>query len=207
MPSAIAQSNIFPGAAVTQAGAIASLAGPNTLASHVVTNGATLSGIVSMVAAGVVDLRDWTLSTGSKTLKSGATYFVGPGGTLSLSGNQPVGIATSPYTLSVTIQNNSENGSIQVSQSLAPINAALFNLQSQLTSLQVFTVALSNQIAALGNLIAAAIASSQASFSTVNQQISSIQTELGNQQQYIVLIAQAMQDNDLEIPSELEDLI
>jgi hypothetical protein len=123
--SAIAQSNIFPGAAISQSADKASLAGNGVLATHIVNLGARVKGIASIVASGIVFLDDWTLATGKKTLATGATYYAGSGGMLSTSGSQPVGIAISPTSLSVTIQN-------QVAP-VAPANTSGF--QSQIASL------------------------------------------------------------------------
>ena len=106
----------------------ASLAGTGILATHIANLGAPAKGIASLVANGVVFLDDWTLATGSPRLRAGATYFVGPNGTLSLSGSQPVGIATSINTLSVTIQS-------QTGQAASPgVNTSA--LQAQITTLQ-----------------------------------------------------------------------
>lgn len=131
MPSAIAKQPIFPGAAVAQSADSVVLASPSLLATHIVQTGAPMGGIASMTAIGNVTLTDWTLATGSKSLKTGATYYVAIGGRLSPVGSgQPVGIATSIQTLSVTIQSQQT-----VSSSTSGLSAAIAALQSQISAL------------------------------------------------------------------------
>jgi hypothetical protein len=135
MPSAIANSNIFSGAAVAQSKDNASLASTSVLATHIATLGAKQRGIVSMVASGNVYLTDWTLSTGSKNLSTGATYYAGANGKLALTGGQPVGIAISPTTLSVTIQNQQQQTSPTTTSDLSSLQAQVSTLQAQVAAL------------------------------------------------------------------------
>ncbi len=86
-----------------------------------------------MVASGTVFMDDWTLATGSSLLKPGATYFAGTNGTLSTTGTQPVGIATSINTLSVTIQN--QQAAMPQPTDLSVLQAQITNLQNQLNTL------------------------------------------------------------------------
>lgn len=135
MPSAIAQTNIFPGAAIALSKDNASLASPSLLATHIVVTGAIARGIVSIVSIGSVTLSDWTLATGSSALTTGATYYVGVGGKLVKTSGQPVGIATSPTTLSVTIQN--QQSASQTQQSIAALTSQVNALAAQLASIKI----------------------------------------------------------------------
>lgn len=106
MPSAIASQPIVPGAAVAQAGDIAANATPILTATHIAQTGTPKGGIVTLLASGTLTLVDWTLATGSQYLVTGAVYFVGASGKLIANGSgQPIGVAVSKTTLSITIQN------------------------------------------------------------------------------------------------------
>ena len=135
MPSAIATENIFPGAAVAQKGDTASLASPSKLASHIVLSGAPVGGVVTMLAFGTVSMDDWTLAAGSRALMTGVTYYVGVGGKLVTFGGQPIGIATSPNTLSVTIQNQQGSTATTSSTSSSALQTQVNHLQAQLNTL------------------------------------------------------------------------
>lgn len=136
MPSAIATTRIFPGIAVAQSKDNASPANPPTLATHVVNSGAAAGGIVSLVSNGNVFLDNWSLATGGKFLQTGATYFVAAGGRLATAGSQAIGIATSPQTLSVTIQSEQQGS----------ISSSIASLQAQITALKAQVVALQNMV-------------------------------------------------------------
>jgi len=134
MPSAVATTNIFPGAAVAQSKDNVSLAGGSLLATHIANLGAITRGIVALTSLGQVTLNDWTLATGARQLSTGATYYVATSGMLSTSGTQPVGIAISPITLSVNIQSQAA-ASTSGSSTSASVTAQLTSLQSQINIL------------------------------------------------------------------------
>lgn len=135
MQSAIATQNIFPGAAVAQRGDTAALAGGTILASHVVTKGGPVKGVVSMLNNGPVFLDDWSLATGGKQLSPGATYFAAPGGKLSTAGTQPIGIATSKNTLAVTMQDSKSQAAASQAATIASLQQQLDALTAQVNSL------------------------------------------------------------------------
>lgn len=152
MPSAIATSNVFPGEAVAQSKSTVSQASRSLLATHIAISGAPIRGVVTMTDTGVVTLNDWTLATGGMFLMTGATYFVGQGGKLTTGGGQPVGIATSPKSLSVTIQNNQvAGGSTSSSTALASLQSQIDSLFAQVSSLATNFTKLYSGTFAIGN--------------------------------------------------------
>ena len=126
MDSAISKAFILPGSAVSKQNDRVFLASPSLLATHIATTGASLNGVVTMTASGNVTLDDWSEVAGKTSLIPGQTYYVSSGGKLSTTGNQPVGIASSKQTLSVTIQSLTTTGSAAASTS---------GLQSQINQL------------------------------------------------------------------------
>ena len=52
---------------------------------------------------GTVTRKDWNAIAGVPQLQAGQTYYVGPGGRLATSGQQPIGTAINPTTLRISI--------------------------------------------------------------------------------------------------------
>lgn len=117
--SALNNSNggIMPGMALAETAQGVDLASPGGAAAFALaTDGAPSRGIVSYTTEGVVERRDWTALAGSRLLAVGQTYYVGPNGTLSASGSQPVGRAQSGTVLRVSV------GAVAAAAASAPAN-------------------------------------------------------------------------------------
>jgi len=96
---------IYPGMALVVSNGVARLATGGTLANYISTDGAPAGGVVTIASTGVVFLDTWILSTGGEKLATGAVYYAGLLGNLTLSaGAQALGQAISSYELSLHIQ-------------------------------------------------------------------------------------------------------
>jgi len=98
---------IPPGFAVVVSQDKAKLAGGTVLASHMVSSGAPVGGVVSTQSDGVIELRNWTKATGNRLLTPGKTYYVTQKGLISPVGSgQAVGAAVSTTELEIHIDPN-----------------------------------------------------------------------------------------------------
>lgn len=85
-------------------------AGSGVLAAGIVTSGAGVKGVINLRTDGVVDLDDWSFSTGSKYLTVGRVYRLSnQKGKLSMSGSgQIIGLAASKTELTLQISAGNE---------------------------------------------------------------------------------------------------
>jgi hypothetical protein len=81
------------------------LAGGSVLAAGIVKSGSITGGVINIQTDGIVDLDDWTLSTGTRFLSEGKTYRLSnTSGKLTTSGTgQVIGLAVSQKQLSLQI--------------------------------------------------------------------------------------------------------